>query len=471
MELREYQTSAVDEIKENFAKGQKRTVLCAPTGSGKTVIFTHIAHATRNKGRRVLILTDRKELNEQAGGKIENPVYLTANTKILPEGSIVVAMLETIKRRLTKLDYVEFVRSFDLIIIDEAHKNSFNRLFEVLTEKQFVIGATATPLRTGKMPSLDTFYDAIVQTVDIPDLIQLGFLSKPTSYGVAQDLSKVRITAGDYNEGDMGAYYNQQELYSGVIENYKTHAENSKALVFSATVQNSISLCQEFIENGIHAEHLDAEIPNADRERILADFRSGKFKVLCNVGILTTGYDEPTIETIILYRATKSLPLFLQMCGRGSRVTESKKTFTILDFGNNIAEHGFWESERLWSLKNPKKNKKTKEAAIYKTCPECEAMLPVNVTVCEYCGYEYSKKEKKESKFEYLVQLTPSEVSRIADSGMLSVEELEFIRAEKKYKIGWVCYKMKTFNEFLEYEKLKGYKRGWAKHQWQQFRK
>jgi len=348
MKLREYQASAVRDIKKVFAEKNNKIILQSATGSGKTIIFTHIAEAVHSKGKKVLIITDRKEMLTQAGSKLKNDEYLTAGVKKPPLSKIVVCMVETLKRRLKNTVYLDFLKTFDLIIIDEAHKASFDKILEKLDDKQFVIGATATPLRTGKMNPLSKYYSKIVNTIEISDLIEKKFLSKPRYYGVKIDLSGVRTTAGDYNSGDLGNKYNDSKLYEGVISNYTRHVPDTKTLIFSATIENSKNLCADFNRLGIEAKHLDSNMTDKNRATILREFKEQKFKVLCNVGILTTGFDDPDIQTVILYRATKSLPLYLQMVGRGSRVTDNKKEFTILDFGNNVANHGFWHEDRTW---------------------------------------------------------------------------------------------------------------------------
>ena len=196
---------------------------------------------------------------------------------------------------------------------------------------------------------------------------------------------------------------------------------------------------------------------------VLKRYYNNEFKVLCNVGILTTGFDCPDIETIILYRATKSLPLFLQMVGRGSRVTEFKKSFTILDFGNNCIEHGFWHDDRQWSLdKKDKKKRGKKDVAPVKFCPECGAILPVNARECEFCGYVYPSKEKeREYKILQIIDDKRKESIFLSDEET-TIEDLITFAELKKYNQRWVWYQLKTLKQFIEYGKLKGYKNGWA---------
>src|SRR5690606_33745345 len=145
---------------------------------------------------------------------------------------------------------------------------------------------------------------------------------------------------------------------------------------FSSSVANSLELLEEFTSKGYDARHLDATMPSGERKSVLDWFHRSESGILLNVGILTTGFDEPSVETVILYRATKSLPLYLQMVGRGSRIAPGKHEFNILDFGNNILTHGFWHEVRPWELTLRDMQEKPKGEEILKNCPNCEAFIP-----------------------------------------------------------------------------------------------
>ena len=470
MTLRDYQLQSVYLLQNAFKDGMKRVVLQLTTGAGKTVIFTHIAKLTSQKNNSVLVITDRIELLTQAGGTFEkiglSPQFLTAKTKEISHGGVWVGMVETIKRRLENDDYYNFVRSFTLIIIDEAHRQSFDRLFEPLTEDQYVIGATATPYRTGKMKPLKDYYDTIIIGQQIPDLISTGYLCDAVHYGVpVAGLKNVKITAGEFDAKEVTELYDDQVLYTGVVKNYIHHCNGMKALLFTASVKNSIKLTGEFLHNGIDARHIDANTPANEREQILADYKAGKFSVLSNVGILTTGYDEPSIQCIIVYRPTRSLPLWLQMCGRGSRIFPGKEIFHILDFGENAKRHGLWNANRTWSLEIEKPPKKT-GAELVKECPNCGALIPMNAKLCQYCDYIYPVVEKKKKHIEIILEkMTPSEIN----GAEWNIYELEEIRKVKGYKVGWVLHRLKSLKEYEDYARLKGYKKGWAYYNYNNF--
>jgi superfamily II DNA or RNA helicase len=206
------------------------------------------------------------------------------------------------------------------VIIDEAHSLHKTITDYLARTDAICIGATATPHREGNQEPLDDFYQDIVNVADIPELINLGYLAKPLSYGVQVDLSNVHTRGGDYDLNEMGKEYSEQRVYRGVIENYQRLTPGKKSIAFSSNIASSKELASQLKDAGINARHLDSDMPAHERSEILAWFKATQSAVICNVGILTTGFDEPTIAVVILYRATKSLPLFLQMCGRGSRV-------------------------------------------------------------------------------------------------------------------------------------------------------
>jgi superfamily II DNA or RNA helicase len=471
IQLRDYQKTAKAAISAVFRMQKRRVILQLPTGAGKTIIFTDIAKSTSENGKKAIVFTDRKELLKQAGSSFEKfgltPLYLNAEAKRVTDAGLYVAMIETMKRRIEKDEYAEFIQSFDLIIIDEAHKQNFDKIFEYLHPGQFVIGATATPYRDGKMKPLKNFYDEIIIGQQISQLIDTGYLCEAMHYGVPiAGLDKVKITRGDFDEKQMGKLYQNTQLFEGVINNYKKHCDGKKALLFCATVQNSISMTENLNAAGISAMHLDANTPKAERDQILSDFANNRFKVLSNVGILTTGYDQPDIEVIITYRATRSLPLWLQMCGRGSRLSPGKNDFIILDFGENTKRHGFWNDDRTWTLELAKPPKK-KGAAPVKECKGCGALIHSNVVICQYCGHEHLKPVKKKNYVEVMLErMTPAQIQKKTD---WNVWELEEIRKAKGYKFGWILHRLKTLDDFKAYEQLKGYKKGWAQFNYKKY--
>ncbi len=450
-------------------------MLCQPTGSGKTVTFASIAQDAVKMGSTVMIAVDRKELLEQAVDKLKaygvHATVITGGRRPSYAGKTAfVATVQTLVNRPQP--------KIDLLIIDEAHKQTFDKLLSRPEYSRcFVIGATATPVRTGKMTQLVHLYDELVESVTIPQLIDEGFLVPALTYAAKDvDVSKIKTVAGDYDVRGLFQAFDKMPLYDGVVDKYENHAPGSKAIVFNINVEHSMKTAEAFKRAGHKAAHVDGSMSKAERESILAQFKYGIVKILCNCDLFTTGYDEPSIETVIVNRATKSLTLWLQMCGRGSRPYAGKNEFTILDMGGNVFRLGFWEQDRVYSLEH--KYKETAGVAPVKECdetkkdekdrPGCGAIVHASVMTCPYCAFIFPKTEKKTVKAEFAlilnktVSILPDHLK--GDQSRMSLAELEEIRVLKKYSIGWLVNQVARRKDITldELAAFKGYKRNWV---------
>lgn len=461
--LRQYQQDAIQKARGAIKSGSSRFIMCSPTGSGKTFMFSYLVKLAREKGRNVLIVTHRSELLTQTDGSLARlgiqPKLIEPNAQAVSVFSGVhVAMVETLSRRMAKSEYQDFVKHQDIIIIDECHIGNFDKLFEHFQPKAIVIGFTASPFRYGNQRSLGQFYTGIIDVITIPELVRTGYLSNPRNYGVKIDLKGVEKKGYDYDADQLAKRYSDNKVWRGVIENYNRICPNSKAIAFCPNIKSSIELCSEMKNAGLNANYLHGDADPKQRKEILSWYRTTPDAILCSVGVLTTGFDEPTIETVILYRATKSLPLFLQMVGRGSRVTDSKKQFTILDFGNNIREHGFWEDDREWLLE--KKEKKKQGAYPVRECPSCGALIHTSKSMCDYCGFEFPKKDKfKSAEVASLEPMTNGKrIGKVVD---YTVDEIVEAIKLKMVSANAVLHKMQDQQKAIELIQKLGYRKGW----------
>lgn len=474
-----------------FKQNLNSVIMSSPTGSGKTVTFADIARDVVKNGFKVMILVDRKELLEQAMKKLKTyglfPSLITSGKRANSTSRCFIATVQTLVRRR------EFPK-VDLIIIDEAHKQIFDKVigddFYKDTKK---IGATATPYRTGKMNQLSDYYDEMVTSVSIASLIQKGFLVPAISYGAKMDTSKFGTRGGDFKTENMFNAFDQVGLYKGVVDKYQKFAKGTKAIVFNINVEHSKKVTQSFRAQGIISEHLDGSMSKYEREDILKRFSNGQIQVLNNVEVLTTGYDEWTIETVIVNRATKSVPLWLQMCGRGSRITPreykdnpaylQKHHFNLIDMGGNVHRLGFWEDEREYSLTH---KTRTKEGvAPIKECPEddrdrfgkygCGAYIRASAKSCPYCDYLFPVKSKKELEADFM-QLINSKSpipEHLKDKSLkqMTIPELEEYKTALGYKHGWIISQLiartstrkDAYDILIKYAEHKKYK---SPHHW-----
>lgn len=468
MELRNYQIKSIGALRQEFKQGAKRVVLCAPTGSGKTFMFSYMINEAIRRGKKALILTHRSELLTQAGGAFKSfdlqPQDINPKLKQLNQDEpLSVAMAQTLKRRLNRPEYQRWLKSLDIVIVDEAHTQDADKVLDELNPKCFVIGATATPHREHDKRQLKTIYSQIIEKVKISELIDSGFLAIPKYFGVPADLSGIKTKGGDYDTDQMGKVFSERKLYHGVYENYISKCFGKKAIVFAPSVESSIELVNDFLSKGIPIRHIDANTPTEVRKSTLQWFKETPSAMISNVGILNAGFDEPTIEVVILYRATKSISLYLQMCGRGSRIAPGKTHFMILDFGENIKEHGYWHDQREWFLET--KKKRSKGLVPEKECPNCTAKIPVSVMICPYCQFELPPTVKSEDeKFADLVEMMSySELGELAKNA--NFRQLEIIAETKKYHKNWIIHKLNNEADLRAYAKYKGYANGWVERQ------
>jgi superfamily II DNA or RNA helicase len=462
--LRPYQHESIKELREGF-KSARRQVLCLPTGAGKTVVFSEMARLAASKETQTLVLTDRLELFDQTFkslsrvGIICQRIEAKGNKRFDTRAIVSVGMVETVKRRFAK----GIMEGFEpkLIVIDEAHKGNFNAILEAWPNAM-VIGATATPV--GK--HFYKYYSSIVQNIDIPELIEQGFLMPCKPYQMQDDLSDLKTVAGEYTDDSLYNHFNSQRLFDGVISEWQKLAKGKKTLVFNVNIQHANNMTKAFNDAGIFSECVTSETSKEDRARILRAFSMGLIPVLNNCGILTTGYDEPSIECIIMNRATKSLPLWLQCCGRGSRLCDEigKEQFIVLDFGLNHNEHGMWSEARKWQIAPPKKKKKM-DAAPVKECPKCNALVFASARTCRYCEHVFPFEAKELSQGSMVeigahvpVQLEGRRISS------LDVDELIILEHSKAYKASfiWRVIRSKGKETIREYAAKKKHSSGWA---------
>ena len=457
IELRPYQVDAIKMLQSGLKK-HKRQVLCLATGSGKTVVFSKMVYMAAYNGTQTLVLTHRTELFEQTFKAIEKHGISiqridAKNKKLDPTALVSVGMVETVERRIKKGFAIEPA----LIIIDEAHFGNFTKLIEHWQDA-YIIGATATPV--GK--HFYKYYTNLVETITISELIAAGFLCDYRAFQMQDDFSDVKVSKGEFEEGSLFTHFDKAELYSGVVEKYIEKCKGKKTVVFNCNIQHSENTCQAFRSAGIESYSITSLTTKEERAEILRRYERGEFDVLNNCGILTTGWDCPAVECVVVNRATMSLPLWLQMCGRGSRPWGGKDKFTVLDFGKNHDRHGMWNEQRVWKLEEPKKKKQM--AAPTKECPECYAMLFASVRICPECGYEFIPADKEaEIKDGVLVEVIRKsyEGKKLSECTM---KELSEVVKSKLYspQFIWRVVRWQGSEALKEFEKIMGYKRGWA---------
>lgn len=344
--------SILSEIKQN---GNDFNLLYQlPTGGGKTVIFSDIAKkyiAEWNK--KVLILTHRIELSVQTSKQLSaigvtNKVISSEVKNLNDQGDFdcFIAMVETLNNRLNENQ--NFVEDVGLVIVDEAHYNSFRKIFQYYKGRN-ILGVTATPLSRNKALPLKDHYHKLLVGESISGLIEKGYLADAETYSYDVNLHGLKIgTNGDFTISSSDILYSNYFMQEKLIFAYEEVAIGDKTLIFNAGIETSRRVEEVFKKRKYNIRHLDSTFSDKDRKDVLEWFKKTKDAILTSVGILTTGFDEPTVKTIIINRATRSLTLYHQMIGRGSRRLPDKKDFKIIDLGNNVRRFGYWQDYINW---------------------------------------------------------------------------------------------------------------------------
>jgi len=479
--LRDYQLKAKEALREGFRQ-HRAQMLRSEVGSGKTVIFSDLAYSLLENKVPVMVVCNRKKLVGQSARTLRKfglePAVLM-QSELRGQPSLVVASADTLRHREWPV-WIKFV------IIDEAHLASFTYVLEQAKERGlWVLGVSATPI-TNKSNRLNEFYSKMVRTKRTEDHMMDGELEFD-SYYIAKDapsvegLSMVRTAYGmDYREKEVYALFNKPKMYDDMIENWIRVAKGKRTVCFCVSVEHSIKTAENFRAHGISAIHLDGNSSDAERDAAQEAFERGEYKILCNCAIFTFGWDCPSIECVIVYRATGSYELWRQMIGRGARPSEGKSGFLVIDQGGNYKRHGSLMDEIEWSLEPPKKKKKKEEGvgvAPRKSCPKCEALLPVSALVCGVCGAELPKDEIKLKKAEFELVEPVKLLTTWPDRGQYSTAEAyvrDCIRYQDNYKTkdgkpmhkNAILYQIKGYPEAIEIlGKIRGYGRGWEKHQ------
>ena len=414
MKLRYYQRNAIDALHSWFdTRPEHPTLIALPTAAGKTIIFSHFIKEvfSKNPKARFLIMAHRKELVAQAESKLKS-VWPDAPVGVLAAGmkrfqhnaQILVASRDT----LASPKRLEKVGKFDYMIIDEAHNvppsslTRYKKIIDTLSERQSmkVMGCTATPYRMGQGyiygKRKDHFFKGLAYSVSIPELIQAGYLCRLSAFAVNDnaiiDAGKVslKFKGGDFREKELEDIAMVDETIIEVISDWIDNAYTkgrTASVFFCVSVLHAQKMTQYLQQHNINAAVITGETPNQERDKILADFESGKIHALCNVGVLTEGWDAPRTDCIALLRPTQSVGLYVQMCGRGMRLHDDKENCLLLDYGENVARHGCLDevepSESLPGRYKPK------------ICASCNAINSPSAKECIECGQVFESTQSK----------------------------------------------------------------------------
>ena len=431
--LRPYQSDLVREVKDAWKNGCRSPCIVLGCGGGKSCIVADIARKTTHNGKRVLFLVHRKELVQQ--------IRRTFISWGVDMALCDIGMVQTYTRRITKLSQPS------LIITDEDHHSlarSYRKIYEAFP-KAYRLGVTATPVRLNG-DGLGDVHDKLIIGVSTKWLIENHYLSPYKYYAPdIADLTGLHVRKGEYIASEIEQKMIKKAVFGDVIRFYRKLADGRKAICYCSTVNHSQKTAEAFNEAGIKAAHIDGSTAMTERSKIVEAFRKGEITVLCNVDLISEGFDVPDCECAILLRPTKSLTLFIQQSMRCMRYKKGK-TAVIIDHVGNYARHGMPDDDRTWTLdkKDHTRREQQERKENVTQCPECFFTFDPAVfgrSRCPSCGYEFPN---------------PREVQQ-EDGDLIEIKgfSLDYTGPES-------C---QTYGELLKYAEHKGYKKGWAYYQ------
>lgn len=455
MELRDYQTHILDQVKAHMRAGERRLLIVSPTGSGKTVLVAHMLKSAARKGNKSWFAVHRRELIMQSIRTFHQVGVkhgvISTNFPENRNNPIQLVSVQTIARRIGKYD------SPNIIILDEGHHaaaGTWRKLFDNYPRAFFVL-LTATPERLdGK--GLKEYANVMINGPSVSQLISDGYLSDYKAYAPPSqiDTAGLKKSMGDFQKSALGK---RAIVTTGdAVKEYKSRACGKKAIAFCANIEHSKHVVNAFNSAGISAAHVDGTTDAKERDRKIKLFKEGKINVLSNVELFGEGFDVPSIEAVILLRPTQSLSLHLQQVGRALRPADGKSHAIIIDHAGNLERHGLPDQPRLWSLLGKKERLKNEKETItrVRTCPTCFATQLASSFICRFCGSDVK---------------TQKEIEIIEKEQEL--QELELTKMREKWEVRRERSQINSYEDAVEFGKRRGYKPTWAKFYWSKCRK
>ncbi|MBR2694811.1 MAG: DEAD/DEAH box helicase family protein [Thermoguttaceae bacterium] len=409
IKLRDYQINAINATYEWMRDNPGNPVCVAPTGSGKAVLIARICRDAWQTGRRAIVLAHVKELLEQEADKLQQycpdllfGVYSAGLNSRDTDSQVLVAGIQSVYNKAKQLG------GFDVVLIDEAHRVSTKKIgtyrhflkdLKEINPNTRIIGFTATPYRTGEgvIYGKDKLFDDISYEIDIQYLIGQGFLaplvSKAGDKDTIADYDALHIERGDFVTEEVENLVMEPKIvWYACRDLLAKTADRQSVLIFAVSIAHA-QVVQDIITNDFHQECglITGKTTAEERAAMQARFKSKELKYLVNVNVLTTGFDSPGIDSVVLLRPTASPVLYVQMVGRGFRIAEGKTNCLVLDYGGNVMRHGPVTNVNVRDGKPKRESDRERDPKKtgMKTCPNCDAIIERYWMKCPYCEYEW----------------------------------------------------------------------------------
>lgn len=408
-QLRDYQKRAIEDTYGWMQRNPGNPCIVAPTGSGKSWIVAGLCEDVMRSwpNTRIVILSHVKELLVQDAEKLllawpEAPLGIySAGLGRKDVNTITIAGIQSVWKKAEEFGKV------DLVIVDECHlinnegcgmyRTLLNE-FKMANPHLRVLGLTATPYRLGQgmvTEGEDSLFDGLIESISIEELVERGYLARLRSKFTDRklDVDGIRKRGGDFVEHELQARVDTEDDNAAIVAETIRRAEGRQSWLFFCTgVEHALHMRDELRRQGVAAETVTGDTPKEQRAWILDDFKAGRVRAVTNMNVLTTGFDHPDIDLIVMARPTLSPGLYLQMAGRGMRVKSGPYAdCLVLDFAGNIARHGPVTDVRA---PNAREKRDSGEAPV-KECPECMEAVPAGSATCPCCGYVFPERPKE----------------------------------------------------------------------------
>lgn len=451
IELRDYQLDAVNKTKDAFTRGVRRVLLTAPARAGKTIIFSYLAKKSIEKGKatgkdkRVLVVCPTREIVFQCSDKLEKlgieHGIIMSGEKDKPNCQVQIACAFSLPNKPQHSGWA------DLIIFDEAHKTRAS-IYQDIVEgnpRAYMIGVTATPFRTdGK--ALGKVYQECLSVVSVSELIERGYLVPPRVFSKPiESLSSIRVVGNDYHQGELEGIITKPSIMGDIYHEWSKRVSDRKTIIYCTSIKHSMAVRDIFTSHGINAVHVDGQMRNQDRYEVLQEFEHGDIQVVCNVDVLTEGYDCPPVSCVVMARPTKSRVLYIQACSRGMGSYTGKKDMILLDHAGVTHEFGLLTEQEdhvlsLYDVEKQKREKKEAKEEVFKMCKTCFGVMGMHEVKCKQCGAEYETQDRSIEQVEGdLVEI--KEISKKKrkqeESGCSSLDDWKKLAVKRGYDKGW----------------------------------
>jgi len=428
--LRYYQAEAIDAFYRHLREKDTNPCIVLPTGAGKSAVQATIARdVSQVWGGRILLLSHVKELVEQVSTTITGwypgldvGVYSAGLGKRQKRSKVTVAGIQSVYKRAFELTGDD---PFNVVLVDEAHtmppdgEGMYQTLIGDLRTSNPNIrigGLTATPYRTrgGYICGPERILNEICYEASVRELMAKGFLTKLISKDsdLSVDASQFKVRGGEFDEAEMEAAFDGDETVTAAVEEIIDLAKDRKSiLIFCCSIAHANHVADKVRElTGQHCDTVSSLTQSDDRDEIIKRFKSGQVRWLTNVNVLTTGFDSPTIDCVVMLRSTLSPGLYYQALGRGLRIAPLKRDCLVLDYGGNIMRHGCIDDIKIKDNTRPNGDGEP----LAKKCPNCHSVVAMAYGRCPDCGHEFPPRERKEANH-----------SHVADSVAVTTDQVK----------------------------------------------